>query len=315
MKGVGPEAMISPKLLEKWKKDILKDNLLVSYAIFYVHVLRNVDLLEAMKSSPYYRPWVNVTSPESEIWFPSNRCQNFQENELFEVLLEYWHQTLIIDGHLEVKYDKIDGLGLYSKVEGIEIKYLKDKKATFLFDIESKREMDDLMNEGFNSLFEYDNKVYGLYGLWSLANRSEAVEVGFINLKPNGQTLQALLNITTVKYVAEENNKRMKKSSSLIEFKNIPALHKYTIKNTQDINEETIDSTPNGTTFTLLSKSYKIVDIDPYFDAKHKIGHKLPKKGQQLYICYEDIEVEYQPEESQTLSSPASPPSKVSRVG
>ena len=75
MKGVGPEAMISPKLLEKWKKDILKDNLLVSYAIFYVHVLRNVDLLEAMKSSPYYRPWVNVTLPESEISmskFPGN---------------------------------------------------------------------------------------------------------------------------------------------------------------------------------------------------------------------------------------------------
>jgi hypothetical protein len=142
-------------------------------------------------------------------------------------------------------------------------------------------------------------KVYGLYGLWSLANRSESVEVGFMNYKSNGQTLQALLNIKTVKYIAEQNNKRMKKSSSLMEFKDIPSLHKYSIKNTQDINEEKIDSTPNGTTFTLITKSYKIVDIDPYFDAKHKIGHKLRKVGDQLFICYEDIEVLYEPEESQ----------------
>ena len=40
MKGIGPEAMITPGLLAKWKNDILKDNLLISYGIFYVHILR-----------------------------------------------------------------------------------------------------------------------------------------------------------------------------------------------------------------------------------------------------------------------------------
>jgi len=299
MKGFGPQSMISLKLLNKWKNDILKDNLLVSYGIFYVHALRNPDILEAMKSSRYWRPWINVDPSESEIWFPSNRCSNFEETELFEVLLEYWHKQLLLDGHLEVKFSKEDGLGLYAAFEGIELKYLKGKKSTFLFDIGSKREMEELEKEGFNSLYEYDDKVYGLYGFWSLANRSDSVEVGFINYKSNGQTLQALLNITTVKYLAEQNNKRMKKCSSLIEVKDIPNLHKYSIKNTQEINEQTVNSTPNGTTFTMISKSYKIVDIEPYFDAKHKIGHKLGKVGEQLFICYEDIEVEYQPEESQ----------------
>lgn len=301
MKGIGPQSMISPKLLSKWIKDILKDNLLVAYGIFYVNILRKPDILEAMKTSKYYRPWVNVNLPELENWFPPNRCSNFEETELFEILLEYWHQQLLLDGHLEVKYSKTDGLGLYAIVDGIEIIHLKGKKSTFLFDIGSKREMDELEKEGFNSLYEYDGKVYGLYGFWSLANCNKSVEVGFINYKENGQTLQALLNITTVKYIAEENNKRMKKSSSLIEFKDIPKLHKYSIKNTQEINEQKVDSTPNGTTFTTIIKSYKIVDIEPYFDSKYKIGHKLGKVGQQLFICYEDIEVEYQPEESQEV--------------
>ena len=80
------------------------------------------------------------------------------------------------------------------------------------------------------------------------------------------------------------------------------------MKNTQDINEETINSTPNGTNFKSISKSYKIVEIEPFFDSKHKIGHKLEKKGQQLYICYADIEVEYQPEESQGEAFAPSPP-------
>ena len=50
MKGIGPESMITPELLEKWKKDILKDNLLIAYAIFYVHILKKDEILETMKS-------------------------------------------------------------------------------------------------------------------------------------------------------------------------------------------------------------------------------------------------------------------------
>jgi hypothetical protein len=247
---------------------------------------------------------------DSEIWFPQIRCKTFEEKQLFEILLEYWHQILILDGHLEVKFSKIDGVGLYSKVAGVEIKCLKGKNATFLFEIGSKREMDDLNDSGFNSLYEYDGNVYGLYGLWSLVNRSTSVEVGFTNLKTNGQTMQSVLHLNTIQYIASENNKRMRKSNSTIEFKNIPSLHKYTLKNTQDINEETINSTPNGTTFKLITKSYKIVEIEPYFDSKTKVGHKLEKKGQQLYICYEDIEVEYQPEESQEAESSFTPSPK-----
>ena len=128
MKGFGPQSMISPKLLSKWKNDILKDNLLIAYGIFYVHVLQKPDILETMKSSPYWRPWVNVDSSESDIWFPPKRCSNFEETELFELLLEYWHQQLILDGHLEVKFSKEDGLGIYAAVEGAEVKYLKGKK-------------------------------------------------------------------------------------------------------------------------------------------------------------------------------------------
>ena len=187
-----------------------------------------------------------------------------------------------------------------------------------MFEIGSEREMIELKESGFNSLYEYDGNVYGLYGLWSLFNRSQSVEVGFTNLKLNGQTMQTVLHLNQIKYVAVENNKRMKKTNSNIEFKDIPSLQKYTLKNTQDINEETIESTPNGTTFKLITKSYKIVEIEPYyFDSKTKVGHKLEKKGQQLYICYEDIEVEYQPEESQEAESSASftpSPSSKSRV-
>jgi hypothetical protein len=307
MKGFGPEPMITPELLAKWTKDFLKDNLLIAYGIFYVYILSNEDILETMKSSPYYRPWVNVSLEESEVWFPQIRCQNFEEKELFEILLEFWHQILILDGHLEVKFSKIDGLGLYTKVAGVEVKALKGKNATFLFEIGAEREMDDLKGCNFNSLYEYDGKVYGLYGLWSLANRSESVEVGFTNLKQNGQTLQSVLHLNTIKYVANENNKRMKKQDSNIEFKDIPSLAKYSMKNTQDINEEIIDSTPNGTTFKYITKSYKIVEIEPYFDSKTKVGHKLEKKGQQLFICYEDIEVEYEPEESQQAESSFTP--------
>ena len=303
MKGFGPEPMINIELLAKWTKDVLKDNLLIAFGIFYVYVLRNPDILEAMKSSPYYRPWINASLEDSEIWFPQIRCKDFEEKELFEILLEFWHQILILDGHLEVKFNQIDGLGLYYKVDGVEIKVLKGKKATFLFEIGSEREMEELKASGFNSLYEYDGNVYGLYGLWSLCNRSLSVEVGFTNLKLNGQTMQTVLHLNQIKYVAVENNKRMKKSDSNIEFKDVPSLHKYTLKNTQDINEETIDSTPNGTTFKLITKSYKIVEIEPYFDSKTKVGHKLEKKGQQLYICYQDIDVEYQPEESQGAES------------
>jgi hypothetical protein len=202
MKGFGAEPMITPKLLEKWKKDILKDNLLVAYGIFYVFALRDPIILDTMKSSPYWRPWVNATPQEEEIWFPPNRCSNFEEKELFELLLEYWHQIFILDGHFEVRFSQIDGLGLYSIFEGVEIKHLKGENATFLFEIGSKREMDKLEEAAFNSLYEYDEKVYGLYGLWSLANRSESVmEVGFVNLKPNGQTLQTVLQINTIKYL------------------------------------------------------------------------------------------------------------------
>jgi hypothetical protein len=126
--------------------------------------------------------------------------------------------------------------------------------------------------------------------------------------------MQSIIYLNQIKYIAVENNKRLKKSNSSIEFKDVPSLHKYTLKNTQDINEETIDSTPNGTTFKILTKSYKIVEIEPYFDSKTKVGHKLEKKGQQLYICYEDIEVEYQPQESQEAESSFTPsPSSKSR--
>ena len=65
MKGFGPEPMISKELLAKWTKDVLKDNLLIAFGIFYVYVLRNPDILEAMKSSPYYRPWVNSSLEDS----------------------------------------------------------------------------------------------------------------------------------------------------------------------------------------------------------------------------------------------------------
>jgi len=317
MKGFGPEPMITPELLEKWKKDILKDNLLIAYGIFYVHILKKEAILETMKSSPYYRPWVNVSLDEESIWFPPNRCQDFEEKELFEVLLEFWNEVLIKDTDLEVMFSQIDGLGLYSKRTEVEIKHLKGKKATFLFDIGSQREIDDLSAAGFNSLYEYDGNVYGLYGLWSLANRSASVEVGFGNLKPNGQTLQAMLNLKSVKYKTNSNSDTINKSSSFIKFTEIPPLQEYTIKNTQDINEEKNESTPNGTTFKSLAKSYKIVEIEPYFDSKNKIGHKLDKKGQQLYICYEDIEVVYEPEDSQAVESapsPFSPPSKRSKL-
>ena len=159
--------------------------------------------------------------------------------------------------------------------------------------------MNELEEAGFISLYEHDEKVFGLYGLWSLANRSEVVEVGFTNLKPNGQTMQRILEINTIKYISIENNKRQKKSSSLIEFKDIPRQQQDNLRNTQDINEEELDSTPNGTIFKTIPKAYKTAEIEPFFDSKHKIGHRLEKKGQQLYICYADIEVEYKPEESQ----------------
>lgn len=315
MKGFGPEPMISPELLQKWTNDVLKDNLLITYGIFYVHILKKVDILEAMKSSPYYRPWVNVSPNEESIWFPPNRCQDFEEKELFEILLEFWHQVLILDRDLEVKFSQIDGLGLYSKRTGVKVKDLKGKKATFLFEIDSKREMDELLASGFNSLYEYDGKVYGLYGLWSLSNRNESVEVGFTNLKRNGQTLQAMLNVKSIKYIENSNNEKINKCSSLIKFTDIPSLEEYSIKNTQDINEDNTDSTPNGTTFKSITKAYKIVEIEPHFDSKFKIGHTLDKKGQQLYICYEDIEVVYEPEDSQAVESASpSPPSKRSKV-
>ena len=117
MKGFGSDAMITPKLLEKWKKDILKDNLLISYGIFYVHALKDDIILETMKSSPHWRPWTNLTQPEEEIWFPPNRCENFDEKELFELLLEFWYKVLILDSHFEIRFSKTDGLGLYSKLK------------------------------------------------------------------------------------------------------------------------------------------------------------------------------------------------------
>ena len=122
MRGFGADAMITQNLLEKWKVDILKDNLLVSYGIFYVHALRDPIILETMKSSPHWRPWVDLTPQEEEIWFTTNRCQNFEEKDLFELLLEYWYKIFILDDHFEVRFSNIDGLGLYSKVEGVMIK-------------------------------------------------------------------------------------------------------------------------------------------------------------------------------------------------
>ena len=55
----------------------------------------------------------------------------------------------------------------------------KRKKSTFLFEIGSKKEMDELLESGFNSLYEYDGNFYCLYDLWRLANRSVAVEEEF----------------------------------------------------------------------------------------------------------------------------------------
>ena len=72
------------------------------------------------------------------------------------------------------------------------------------------------MASGFNSLYEYDDKVYGLYGLWSLSNRNELVEVGFTNLKRNGQTLQAMLNVKSIKYIYNSiDDEKINKCSSL----------------------------------------------------------------------------------------------------
>ena len=74
--------------------------------------------------------------------------------------------------------------------------------------------MEELKASGFNSLYEYDGNVYGLYGLWSLQCNHKS-KIGFIiNLKLNGQTLQSILEIKTIKYIANENNERMMKESS-----------------------------------------------------------------------------------------------------
>lgn len=301
MKGCGPESIISLELIHKWENNFLFDNLFISFGLFYVLGLRNSDIFEAMKSSPNFRPWQHSSGKEMENWFPNIRCSDSEEIRMFNLLYDFWYKVFLQDEHLEVKFSPIDGLGLYSKIKDLKVTNLIGKKSTFLAEISSKNVLEELKSGGFNSLYEYDAKVYALYGFWMLANRSLTVEVGFVNYKPNGQTMQAILNLNTISYISNDNNKKMRTKDSILEFTDIPPLHIYSIKNTQDINEDNVNNTPNGTTFNYINKAYKIVDIDIHYDSKFKIGHVIRNIGQQLYINYQDIEVEYE-EESQEVS-------------
>lgn len=286
----GPSPMITVTLYELWLVDAEVDNFMCCFALLYCKGLSNPLYLETFKSSPHWRPWKHCSDQDRNEWFPAERTADSLDKHHWELFLEHWYTVLLKCTKLEVKYNKMDGLGLYSIINNLSVAtHLQSDWNTFLLDV-SITKAKHWFSLGFRSFYEYDGKLCALWGKWMLANRSSKVTVGFSNLKMNGQTLQGILQVTTMESTQQDSDSQNGQTEfdSFISIIPIPPKHEYSLKNTQEIEESHNFSSQNGTRFNCQNKAYKVVVIEPWWDTTNEIGCCLKRNRSQLYINYEE---------------------------